>query len=137
MKIEFKEEQKFTQWWLWLILIGIGILPIIGIYNQVILGEKFGDKPMSDFGLIIFCLFIFGLIAVFWFMRLKTEIDQNEIRMNFFPFIKKRVNCKEIKYAEIVNYVFVGVWGIRLGTKYGMLYNRKGHKEIKVCRLNF
>jgi len=28
MKIEFKEEQKFTQWWLWLILIPIGILQI-------------------------------------------------------------------------------------------------------------
>ena len=47
---------------------------------------------MSDFGLIIFGVFIFGLIVMFWFMRLKTEIDQNEIRMNFFPFVKKRIN---------------------------------------------
>ena len=52
MKTEFKEEQKFTQWWLWVILIPIGILPIFGIYKQLILGEKFGDKPMSDLGLI-------------------------------------------------------------------------------------
>lgn len=92
IKIEFNEEQKFTQWELWLILIGIRILPIFGIYKQLILGGKFGDKPMSDFGLIIFCVFIFGLIVMFWFMRLKTEIDQNEIRMNFFPFVKKRIN---------------------------------------------
>ena len=97
MKIDFKEEQKFRQWWLWLILTGIAILPIYGIYKQIILEVKFGDKPMSDAGLIIFCLVIFSFIAMFWFMRLKTEIDKNEIRMNFFPFIKKRVNCKEIK----------------------------------------
>ncbi|WP_260402681.1 MULTISPECIES: phosphoethanolamine transferase domain-containing protein [Aequorivita] len=65
MKIVFKEEQKFTQWWLWLILIGIGVLPIIGIYKQLIIEEKFGDNPMSDLGLIIFSIFIFGLITLF------------------------------------------------------------------------
>jgi hypothetical protein len=50
MKIMFREEQKFTQWWLWVILIGVGIFPVFGIYKQLILGEKFGDKPMSDPG---------------------------------------------------------------------------------------
>ena len=91
---------------------------------------------MSDFGLIIFSMFIFGLIAMFWFMRLKTEIDQNEIRINFFPFIKKRVNWKEIKNAEIVNYGFVGGWGIRLWTKYGTVYNTKGDKGLAIELLN-
>jgi len=132
MKIDFKEEQKFRQWWLWLILTGIAILPIYGIYKQIILEVKFGDKPMSDAGLIIFCLVIFSFIAMFWFMRLKTEIDKNEIRMNFFPFIKKRVNCKEIKNAEIVNYGFVGGWGIRLWTKYGTVYNIKGNIGLAI-----
>ena len=133
MKIEFKEDQKFTQWWLWLILIGTGTLPILGIYKQLIIGEKFGDKPMSDFGLIIFAVFVFSLIAMFWFMRLKTEIDQDEIRMNFFPFVKKRVNWKEIKNAEIVNYGFVGGWGIRLWTKYGTVYNMRGNKGLAIA----
>jgi len=126
MKIEFKEEQKFIQWWLWLILIGIGILPAFGIYKQLIVGENFGNKPMSDLGLILFSLFIFALIALFWFMRLKTEINQKRIQMNFFPFTKKQVSWNEIKNTEIVNYGFVGGWGIRLGTKYGTVYNTKG-----------
>ena len=78
MKTEFKEEQKFTQWWLWLILIPIGILPIFGIYKQLILGEQFGDKPMSDLGLIIFSVFIFSLIGLFLKMKLKTSIDKNK-----------------------------------------------------------
>ena len=133
MSIAFKETQKFSQWWLWLILLLIGALPILGIYKQLIIGEKFGDKPMSDFGLIIFAVFVFSLIAMFWFMRLKTEIDQDEIRMNFFPFVKKRVNWKEIKNAEIVNYGFVGGWGIRLWTKYGTLYNMKGDKGLAIA----
>ncbi|MGB5385379.1 MAG: phosphoethanolamine transferase domain-containing protein [Eudoraea sp.] len=136
MKIEFKEEQKFTQWWLWLILIGIGLLPIYGIYKQLILGEQFGDNPMSDLGLIIFTVFVFGLIAMFWYMRMITEIDQNEIRMSFFPFVKKRVKWKEIKNAEVVNYGFVGGWGIRLWTKYGTVYNTKGNKGLAIELLN-
>ena len=136
MSIVFKETQKFSQWWLWLILIGIGILPILGIYKQLIIGEKFGDKPISDLGLIIFAVFVFSLIAMFWFMQLKTEIDQNGISMHFFPLVKKRVNWKEIKNAEIVNYGFVGGWGIRLGTQYGTVYNMKGNKGLAIELVN-
>ena len=78
MKTEFTEEQKFTQWWLWVILIGIGLLPVYGIYKQVIIGEDFGSKPLSNLGLIIFSVFVFCFILLFYFMRLKTEIDQQE-----------------------------------------------------------
>ena len=132
MKVEFREEQKFTQWWLWLILIGIEILLIFGIYKQLFLGEKFGDKPMSDVQLINFCVFISGIIALSYFTRLKTEIDQNGIRMIFFPFVKKEIHWKEIKKAEIVNYGFVGGWGIRLSSKYGTVYNTRGNKGLAI-----
>ena len=132
MKIEFKEEQKFTQWWLWLILIPIGILSIFGIYKQLILEEKFGDKPISDFGFIMFAVFIFALIGLFLIMKLKTTIDKNGIRMSFFPFTKKQVEWNEIKNAKVVNYGFVGGWGIRLWTKYGTVYNIKGNKGLAI-----
>lgn len=132
MKTEFKEEQKFTQWWLWLILIPVGILPIFGIYKQLILGDKFGDKPMSDLGLIILTIFIFSLIGLFFIMKLKTSIDKNGIQMSFFPFVRKKVNWNEIKNIEVVNYGFVGGWGIRLWTKYGTVYNMKGNKGLAI-----
>lgn len=131
MKIAFKENQKFTQWWLWLILFGIGVVPVFGIYKQLILGEKFGDNQMSDSGLIIFSLFVMSLIALFWFIKLKTVINQNKIEMSFFPFVKKSVNWKDVKQAEIVNYGFVG-YGIRLGSKYGIIYNIKGNKGLAI-----
>lgn len=136
MKIEFKEEQKFTQRWLWLILIGTGLIPLYGIYKQLILKEQFRDYPMSDSGLIILSIFMFSLIALFLFMRLKTEIDQKEIRMNFFPFVKKRISWKEVKSTEVVNYGFVGGVGIRLWTKYGTVYNIKGNQGLAIELLN-
>ena len=63
MRFFFKEKQRFSQWWLWLIIIGLGNIPVIGIYKQLILGEKFGNNPMSDLGLIAFSIFIFGLTS--------------------------------------------------------------------------
>ena len=126
MNTEFKEEQKLTQWWLWVIMFGIGAIPIYGIYKQIIIGEKFGNNPMSDTWLIIFAIFIFSLIALLWFTKLTTEINKNSIKINFFPFIKKNIEWSEIKNAEVIDYGFVGGWGIRLWTKYGTIYNTKG-----------
>ena len=128
----FNEEQRFTQWWIWLILISIGILPVVGIFKQLFLGEEFGDKPMSDFGLIFFAVFVFALLGLFLMMRIKTEIDQSEIRMSFFPFVKKRIKWTEIKKAEVLNYGFVGGWGIRISFKYGTVYNIKGNMGLAI-----
>ncbi len=132
MKTEFKEEQKFNQWWLWLILILMGILPLIGIYKQLILGEKLGDNPMSDISLLIFSIIMFSLVGLFLIMKLKTSIDKNGINMHFFPFIKKSVDWQQIKNVKVVNYGFVGGWGIRLWTKYGTVYNVKGDKGLEI-----
>ena len=43
--------------------------------------------------------------------------------MSFIPFVKKRIKWTEIKKAEVVNYGFVGGWGIRLSIEYGTVYN--------------
>ena len=136
MITQFKEEQKFTQWWLWLIMICIGIIPIYGLYKQLILGEKFGDNPMSDSGLILFSILVFALIGLFSMMKLKTTIDETEIRMHFFPFVKKKINWSEVKKAEVVNYGFVGGWGIRLWTSYGTVYNVRGNKGLALELMN-
>ncbi|WP_235982900.1 hypothetical protein [Kordia aestuariivivens] len=111
-------------------------MPIYGIYKQLFLGEQFGDKPMSNVGLIILAVLIFVVLAMFYVIRLKTEIDNYEIRMHFFPFVKKRIHWTAIKSAEVLDYGFVGGWGIRLWTKYGTVYNTKGTKGLAIELLN-
>ena len=136
MNFIFKERQKFTQCWLWLILIGLGSIPIYEIYKQIILGEQIGNNPLPDCGLIIFTLFIFLLIALFAIVRLDTEINEDEIRINFYPFIKRHVNWNDVKSAEVVKYGCVGGWGIRFSTKYGTVYNIKGNKGLAIKLTN-
>jgi hypothetical protein len=129
--MKFQEVQRFTQWWLWLILLGIAAVAVYGIYKQLILGEPFGDNPMSNPGLIAFSVLIFGTIAFFIFINLKTEIDDKEIRIEFVPFAKKTVHWKDVKKAEIVNYGFVG-YGVRVSSKYGTVYNTKGNRGLAI-----
>lgn len=136
MKHVFKEEQKFTQWWLGILLSGIGMIPVYGIYKQLILGEKFGDNPMPDIGLIIFFLFVFGIIAFIGSLKLTTEIDQNDIKIHFYPMLKKQIKWSDVKHAEVVNYGFVGGWGVRFWPKYGTVYNIKGNIGLAIELLN-
>ena len=131
MQSEFKEKQKFTQWWLWLFLIGIGLFQVYGLFRQLIKGEDFGDKPMSDIGLIMFALLPFGLLFLFWYMKLETVIDQKEIRIKFSPLVNKSFKWENVKSATVLNYKFVG-YGIRLFTSYGTVYNTKGNIGLAI-----
>ena len=122
----FKEVQRFTQWWLWALLIGITLIPIYGVIQQVVFGQTFGDNPMSDAGLLIFLVLMLAFDYCFWMLRLITEIDATTIKINFFPLAKRQIEWGEVKTYQIVDYGFVGGWGIRLATKYGTVYNTKG-----------
>lgn len=131
MEAEFKEKQKFTQWWLWLFLIAIGIFQVYALSSQLIKGEYFGDKPMSNIGLIIFTIIPFGIIILFWYIKLETEIDEKEIRVKFTPLVKKAFRWEDIKTATVIQYKFVG-YGIRLFTSYGTVYNTKGNMGLAI-----
>ena len=131
MKNIYFEKQKFTQWWVWIIPVGLILIAIYGVIQQIIFGVSFGSKPMSNLGLIIFTLFVIGFAYFFYYMTLITEINEHEIKMKYIPFTKKVVKWSDIKSAKIVNYGFVG-YGIRLGSKYGTVYNTKGNKGLAI-----
>ena len=109
----FKESQKFTQWWIWIFLLGIGTLLF---YVQ------------SNLGPII----LIAVSMLFLFMRLDTRVDERGISFKFFPFVKKEFMWSEISSARVVDYGFVGGWGIRLYTSYGTVYNVKGSKGLAI-----
>ena len=131
MEIIFEERQKFTQWWFRMILIGLGIIAAYAFFTQIILGEQFGNKPMSDVGMVFFVIGVFGFIYFNCYMTLISEINEDGIKMRFIPFVKKNIQWSGIQSAKIVNYGFVG-YGIRLGSKYGTVYNINGNKGLAI-----
>ena len=137
-EILFSEKQKFNQWWLWLILLAINGVTILGVYNQLITGQPFGDKPMSNTGLLITAASIFVISILVLNMRLDTLIKKDGIYVKFFPFhwsFKKfpweQISLSYIrKYSAITEY---GGWGIRIGLfGKGKAWNVSGDKGLQL-----
>ncbi len=136
MKTIFIEKQKFTQWWLWGLLTALFVGSLFVFYKQIIIHEPMGDNPTPNgiiYGLFILILL---LIVLFYTIELRTQIDKDAIQMHFFPFVKKDIKWREIETAKVVNYGFVGGWGIRLWTKYGTVYNIKGKMGLAIALKN-
>ncbi|MCE2611764.1 hypothetical protein LVD13_02190 [Flavobacteriaceae bacterium D16] len=132
----FKESQRFTQWWLWILLFGLLTLPFYGIVQQLILKEPWGSKPMPDWGLILFALGMVAFVYFFYNIQLKTWIHTEGITISFPPFFSnKDFKISDIASAEVVTYGFTG-YGLRYSLKYGTVYNVKGNKGLAITLKN-
>ncbi|MGO4708434.1 hypothetical protein AB4Y90_04810 [Chryseobacterium sp. 2TAF14] len=129
-KPEFTESQKFSQWWLWLLLFSVMIFTI---YNFAENRQYF-----STFELTLSFFIPILLIALFLVIRLETKINEQGISVRFFPFqITFRYypwrNIKKVyvrKYSPLIEY---GGWGMRRGLfGIGKAYNVKGNKGLQV-----
>jgi len=140
----YKEKQRFSRPLLWfpLIISGTVVNGIFGIacYKQIILGQQFGNHPLSNTALIIagsLVLLIFILLSLLLGLgNLTTLIDENEINLRFFPFHVsfKKYPWSAVERVEIVSYHPVadfGGWGIRSGKK-GKAYNVSGNKGLDI-----
>ena len=135
--ILFKESQKFTQWWLWLLLLGLLALPMYGMVQQLILKEPWGSKPLPDWGLIIFALGMAALVYFIYAIRLKTWIHPDRIVVSFPPFFRrKQFLIADIESAEVVTYTVLVGYGLRYSPKYGTIYNIKGNKGLLITMKN-
>lgn len=138
-KVLFREKQTFRYTWSWWLILVIAI-PLIaflaqGLYQQLVLGEIWGDKPMSNTGLIITNLFtsitLLIVFLLFNYMSLTVEIDAGYIRYQFWPFqaTKKQLAKQDVtklyvrSYSAITEY---GGWGYRTGLVHGKALNVSG-----------
>ena len=141
-KILFSEQQKFKQWWLWIILLVLNFIFILGIYKQIIHKEQFGDNPMSNSGLIIGLVLMVSLTILFGNFKLQTIIKNDGIYVRFFPLQiayrkytwDKLINIYVREYNAITEY---GGWGLRYGIfGNGKALNVSGDKGLQLVNLN-
>lgn len=145
-KIIFAEEQKFGSPLLYLsmgvIYGGTVIFFLIALYKQFVLDEPWGDKPMTDSGLItgLVCILgVFILSAYFLFgSRLKVEVTTSNINFSFKPMIIKIIVFKrnDIEKFEVREYKPIkeyGGWGVKVGNKKtGKAYNVSGNIGLQL-----
>lgn len=115
MKV-FKEEQRFTQLWL-IVLIAVSlIVPIIIIVQEYLKEETKMTTTqfvLTTSGILVAALFIFAF-------KLTTRIDEKGIYYKFFPFhLKfKQIPWQEIAKAYVRTYNPIGEyggWGLKGG----------------------
>jgi hypothetical protein len=129
----FREEQRFRQPWLWVLVVASLLLVIatflIGVVQQLVLGRPWGNNPMSDTGLVVTALLVTalcaGILILYGTMKLVVEVRQKTVHVKFRPFVT---------YHPIRDY---GGWGIRFSlTGKGRAYNVSGNRGVLLTLSN-
>jgi len=131
MKETFTERQRFTQWWLWVLIGSLGAFAIYAVISQLIFNQTVGNNPMSNSSLLFFFIFVIAFVVFFYKIELRTKIDDKGIHLHFYPFFKSIYLWSSIEKIDFVRYGFVG-YGIRFGGKYGTVYNIKGNRGFAI-----
>jgi len=126
MRTLFEENQKFTQWWLWVILLSF---PIISV-------EPFDENDINVYHVLIGL----ALPIIFYLFELRIKIKEDGLYYQFFPFhlrfheikMDEMESFKAMNYSPLKEY---GGWGIRYGFP-GKAYNVSGNKGVKVFLKN-
>lgn len=129
MKV-FKEEQRFVQTWL-IILLGISVIvPIL-----LIVKEYYKENTTMSINEFVFSILgILVSIGFIFFFKLTTRIDEKGIHYQFFPFhfSLKTILWDEIFSAEVRKYNAISEYG-GWGLKGGFPFNRKRGKAINIA----
>ena len=135
--VVYREEQRFRQIWILLLVGFIAILAWYSFLLQIVIGEPFGTNPAPDI-LVLFLLVIFGIVFPVWFlvMRLEVQVTRTDLRFRLFPLhlqwrefpLSIIVEAEAVTYRPILEY---GGWGIWIGWK-GWAYNVSGNRGVQV-----
>lgn len=124
-----------SQWWLWVLVIGVTLLIWYAFFQQIIMDHPFGQNPASNPLLIIFWL-IFGISfpLFIYLLQLRVTVTAEEIVIHFYPIIKRTISKEQIKEIEVVSYrpiMEYGGWGIR-GYKDNRAYTAAGKRGVRI-----
>lgn len=128
MKV-FKEEQRFTQTWLIVLLVISISIPIILMTQEYV-------KDKSSFDTTTYLMTLLGLlcsVAFIFLFKLNTRIDELGIHYQFFPFhlSYRTKSWTEVQQAYVRKYDAItefGGWGL----KGGALWKKDKGKAINV-----
>jgi len=138
MKV-FKEEQRFRQVWL-MVLLGFSLLVPVGLIIKEYIKDNTSMTTNEFLGSLIGIIASVLLIFIF---KLSTRIDEKGIHYQFFPFhfSMKTILWSEITKAEIRTYDPIGEyggWGLRysFNKKKGNAVNVSGDIGIQLTLKN-
>ena len=134
----FKETQKFNQWPMRLIYLGLLAFLLFSLYQWFVAKVAVGNVPPGDAtGQVVVIVVLLLTLLLFFLLQLKTEIDERGIHYRFIPFHFRNKTipwnditaCYVRTYSPIMEY---GGWGYRISLRNGKAYNVSGNKGIQL-----
>jgi hypothetical protein len=126
----FREEQRFRQTWVLVIVLGVAGLTWWTFIRQVWLGEPVGDNPGPDWLIWVIWAFI-GVALPYFFLqsRLIVEVTPEQIAGRCYPLMRRVIPLAEVQSVEVRKYNAVkeyGGWGIKGWSGKNVAYNVSG-----------
>lgn len=142
----FYETQRFNQPWLWILLILTAILMVgvcsYGLILQLVYGQPWGNRPLSDTALLIVgciaILFNIGILYLFYSLRLITIVSADGLYVRFYPLVTRTIPFYTIRSSEAREYNSLfefGGWGIRY-RRGGWVYSVTGYSGVQIVLVN-
>jgi hypothetical protein len=136
----FREVQRFRQNWLWLV-VGVTFAMSMGGVVFAMVMQPAGGKGALPTGALV-AIFVFTSLiegGILWLLvsaHLIVEVDDAELRLQFFPFHRsfRRIPFNDIEEHAAVEYrplAEYGGWGIR-GFKSNRAYNVSGNRGVRM-----
>lgn len=132
----FEESQKFSQPWVWLLML-VAAVPMWLIFLwQIVLARPVGRNPIPDsILLVVFAIVGIGLPALFYFLTMNIVLEESGIRITMTPWTNRLISYSDITSAIAREYNPVkeyGGWGVRSSRKNGIAYNIKGTRGVQL-----
>lgn len=131
----FREEQRFRQPWLWLLILFLVALQWWGFIQQIVLGRPWGNRPAPDWMMaLLWLVFGIGLPLFFLYLRLIVTVTDNVIDIHFRPLTRRTIPIADVTRVEARTYAPLreyGGWGIR-GWGGKRAYNVSGDRGVEL-----
>ncbi len=125
--MEYRESQKFNQWWLWLLNLAL----FLGAVTIGYTSWTGGGDPVSSAAIPLVMAVTMILLAT---IELRTVITDEGLEVKFWPFGRRRIFKSEIKRAHVRKYSPLkeyGGWGYRVGPR-GKAFNMQGNMGLQL-----
>ncbi|MFN2160261.1 MAG: DUF6141 family protein [Anaerolineales bacterium] len=135
MHLNFHEEQKISQWWVWmLVMIGI-VLGWWGFFQQIVIGQPYGINPGPDWMVVLVWLLTgIGLPLFILSVKLVVTVSADSVEIYFRPFTRRVIPLEQIARFKARTYSPLGEyggWGLR-GLGNNRAYNISGNCGVEL-----
>ena len=132
---QFKETQRFNQWWLRILFLAILIVALSPLFAQKI-GPGSNIELVSVLISVVIITSIF--LAIYFLFKLDTIIGPGGIQYKFFPFhIKyRKIPWQRVRDIKVITYNPIrdyGGWGYRLTLRKKRALSVKGKIGIQIA----